>query len=477
MSRRTTLRSPHALLLLQPDEAADGIAPKLNLAADCVLLVLASVLATVDERGLPRVDLAIVTALVAVSIWLVESRVLRQYDVWKGQGLSGDLALTSVLVLSVTSAVAIVWDIAPHHAATIRIGRFLLLTWPVALALRVLIPGLRRLHFEPADEVVIVGTAALARHTRIAIQEEDPLRPIAGHLALPGETSDQEQLDAPLLGMIEDLERVLHDRAVGEVYFAASVLRHAEVMEAAIHVCERYGVSFALPTSPFRFDRARLKYEKAAPSGYLHYVTYEHKPIETAIKRVFDVFASALALLLLAPLFIVVAGLIKLGSRGPVFFPQERVGLHGRHFYMLKFRSMVENADALRVELEAQNEQSGPVFKITQDPRVTSIGRFIRKFSIDELPQLINVLRGEMSIVGPRPPLPKEVEKYEPWQRRRLSVRPGITCVWQVSGRNEISFERWMYLDMQYIDHWSFKEDIKLILKTIPTVLSGRGAS
>jgi lipopolysaccharide/colanic/teichoic acid biosynthesis glycosyltransferase len=153
------------------------------------------------------------------------------------------------------------------------------------------------------------------------------------------------------------------------------------------------------------------------------------------------------------------------------------VGLHGKPFHMLKFRSMVVNAEELKVKLEAHNEQTGPVFKMKNDPRITRVGRFIRKYSIDELPQLINVLRGEMSVVGPRPPIPSEVDKYAAWQRRRLSVRPGLTCIWQVSGRNQISFEEWMYLDMQYIDHWSLKNDINLILKTVPVVLTGSGAS
>ena len=168
---------------------------------------------------------------------------------------------------------------------------------------------------------------------------------------------------------------------------------------------------------------------------------------------------------------------MKLTSRGPVLFRQERVGLHGRTFGMLKFRSMVTNAEELKARLMAQNEMSGPVFKMKHDPRITRIGRFIRKYSIDELPQLLNVLRGDMSIVGPRPPVPSEVAKYEAWQRRRLSVRPGLTCVWQVSGRNQISFEEWMLLDMRYIDHWSLAQDFNLILKTVPVVLTGRGAS
>ena len=196
-----------------------------------------------------------------------------------------------------------------------------------------------------------------------------------------------------------------------------------------------------------------------------------------ALKRLFDICASAFALWALMPLFFVVMALIKLTSRGPVFFKQQRVGQHGRIFHMLKFRSMVTNAEALKAQLAKTNEQTGPVFKMKNDPRVTRTGRFIRKYSIDELPQLINVLRGDMTVVGPRPPVPDEVAKYEAWQRRRLSVRPGLTCIWQVSGRNQISFEDWMYLDMQYIDHWSLAHDFNLIFRTVPVVITGRGAS
>jgi exopolysaccharide biosynthesis polyprenyl glycosylphosphotransferase len=195
------------------------------------------------------------------------------------------------------------------------------------------------------------------------------------------------------------------------------------------------------------------------------------------LKRSFDILASAAALTFLAPLLLATAALVKLTSRGPVFFRQERVGLLGRKFQMLKFRSMVANAEELKARLLAANEQSGPVFKMRHDPRVTAVGRFIRKYSIDELPQLVNVLRGDMSVVGPRPPLPSEVRSYEAWQLRRLSMRPGLTCVWQVSGRNEISFRDWMLLDMRYIDHWSLAHDFGLILRTLPVVLTGRGAS
>jgi lipopolysaccharide/colanic/teichoic acid biosynthesis glycosyltransferase len=160
---------------------------------------------------------------------------------------------------------------------------------------------------------------------------------------------------------------------------------------------------------------------------------------------------------------------------GPVFFHQKRIGLNGRQFHCYKFRTMVVNAESLQKELLDKNEQEGPVFKIKNDPRITKIGRFLRKTSLDELPQFMNVLKGEMSVVGPRPPIPEEVKKYKRWQQRRLSMKPGITCIWQVSGRNSIPFDQWMKMDMQYIDTWSLKLDIIIILKTIKVVLMGDG--
>lgn len=189
-------------------------------------------------------------------------------------------------------------------------------------------------------------------------------------------------------------------------------------------------------------------------------------------KRALDIIASTLGLIILSPILLVVAILIKLESKGPAIFSQKRIGLNKKEFKMYKFRSMVQNAEELKEKLAKENEMSGPMFKMKNDPRVTKVGRFIRKTSIDELPQLINVLKGEMSLVGPRPSLPKEVSKFEPWMLKRLSVKPGLTCYWQVSGRNNIDFEDWMKLDLQYVNDRSFWLDLKLILKTA-TVLFG----
>ncbi|MDV4150396.1 sugar transferase [Clostridium sp. AL.422] len=183
-------------------------------------------------------------------------------------------------------------------------------------------------------------------------------------------------------------------------------------------------------------------------------------------KRSLDIIGSAIGLLVLSPILIIVGILIKFESKGPIIFAQKRIGLNGKEFKMYKLRSMVSNAEELKEKLAEQNEMSGPMFKIKDDPRITKIGKFIRKTSIDELPQLVNVLKGDMSLVGPRPSLPNEVKKFEPWMLKRLNVKPGLTCYWQVMGRNSIDFEDWMRLDVKYVNERSFWLDIKLIFKT-----------
>lgn len=199
---------------------------------------------------------------------------------------------------------------------------------------------------------------------------------------------------------------------------------------------------------------------------------------QVVAKRTFDFAISLILLVFILPLLLIVSVLIKLTSPGPVFFSQERVGLNKRRFRLYKFRTMVPDAEKKLAELEQFNEVSGPVFKIKNDPRITWIGKYLRKLSVDELPQIINVLKGDMSLVGPRPLPVRDYEGFDQdWQRRRFSVRPGITCLWQVGGRSSISFERWMELDMEYIDNWSLLLDLKILLKTVPAVLKGSGAA
>lgn len=211
----------------------------------------------------------------------------------------------------------------------------------------------------------------------------------------------------------------------------------------------------------------QLGFEEESSMGFSFY---------EVIKRLIDIVCSFLGVLVLSPLFIIIAIIIKTTSKGPVFFSQKRVGKNGKEFDMYKFRSMVVNAEELKEKLATQNEMSGPMFKMKDDPRVTKVGKFIRKTSIDELPQLWNVLKGDMSLVGPRPSLPKEVAQFEDWMYRRLEVKPGLTCYWQVSGRNNIDFEDWMKLDIKYVDERSTWIDIKLIFKTVGVLFGDKNA-
>ncbi len=455
---------------------APGFSAKLNLVVDLSWLLTSIVIATMwsgrfDTRG-PEL---LWFGIAATAVWAITAIALRHYDPYSERAVMDDIALGSILVLAVTTILALVVMVGPEHASIPPVPLFLLTLWPVVLALRLVVFRQIARREAPLDDVLIVGTGPMGRITAEDLMKKGKRR-VAGFLRYDDEARP-DNLRAGFLGTVGELEGILRTVPVEEVYIAGNNLKHAEAMQAAIKVCEKFGMPFALPAYSFRLDRARPAAGQAVGDGYIHYVSVDAKPTQLAFKRLFDIVSSAAAMWVLLPMLAVVAIIIKVSSRGPVLFKQQRVGLHGKPFNMLKFRSMVINAEELKAQLAKQNEMSGPVFKMKNDPRVTRIGRFIRKYSIDELPQLINVLRGDMSVVGPRPPVPSEVATYQAWQRRRLSVRPGLTCIWQVSGRNQISFEEWMYLDMQYIDHWSLKNDINLILKTVPVVLTGRGAS
>ncbi len=450
-------------------------AQNLNLAGDCVILSLASALATKLPGAHWHWMVALGMLTGATLVWTLGGRILRHYDVANGRDLQGDVALTALQLCALVAIMAVLRFFFPVYAAYGSLGRFAVVAVPAILWLRLTTSWLRRRDV-PVEPILIVGIGPLGRHTGLEVLERNDHRCVVGYLRFADELA-HDRLPAELLGAASALDEVLERHVVSEVFIAGNGDSHRAEMQGAIRVLERLGIPFALPVSGFRFGRARPAYEDAMADGYIHYLSVRHKPAQRALKRLFDIAASATALVLLSPLMLGVAVIIRLGSRGPVLFKQRRVGRHGGPFNMLKFRSMIANAEELKAKLMAHNEQAGPVFKMTRDPRITPFGRFIRKYSIDELPQLINVLRGEMSVVGPRPPIPAEVAKYSAWQRRRLSVRPGLTCVWQVSGRNQISFEEWMYLDMQYIDHWTLAHDFELILKTLPVVLTGRGAS
>lgn len=249
------------------------------------------------------------------------------------------------------------------------------------------------------------------------------------------------------------------------------------MIQQCIGECQLRGITVELLVGEVFLEASKREVVEMPYGTAIRLLPYRNAPIAKGCKRATDLALSALALAVLAIPLLLIALLVKLTSKGPVLFVQKRVGMNGRVFRCLKFRTMVVNAEELKASLEHLNEMSGPVFKIRNDPRITAIGRTLRKYSLDELPQLLNVLLGDMSIVGPRPPLPDEVSAYEPWQRRRLAMRPGLTCLWQISGRNNVDFDRWMHLDLKYIDEWSYVRDWLIIAKTVPVVLFGEGAS
>lgn len=278
------------------------------------------------------------------------------------------------------------------------------------------------------------------------------------------------------LGTLKDLPTLLHQHVIDEVIFAVPIGYLSQV-EHAVRACEEQGIKTQIAMRFYTPSIAKTYVEDLDGLPMLTYSTTPEDLGKLFLKRVVDVMVSLIGLMVLSPVFLIIALGIKLFSSGPVLFKQSRIGLNGREFLCYKFRTMVKDAEALKAQLTTLNEMSGPAFKITNDPRVTKVGRLLRKFSLDELPQLFNVLRGDLSLVGPRPPILDEVQRYERWQRRRLSMRPGITGIWQVEGRNTISdFDAWVRLDLQYIDNWSLMLDFKILLKTIPSVLMGRGA-
>lgn len=278
----------------------------------------------------------------------------------------------------------------------------------------------------------------------------------------------------PVLGKWADLEAVVRRHFINEVLISNPSDRFS--VSRVIKDCQRMGVGVRLVPNLISLTTEEVEAGFIGRVPLLGYHRHRPHASELALKRAFDFIVASFLLIILSPLLAAIALLIKLDSRGPVLYVSDRCGKDGRVFKFLKFRSMVAGADKLLSRLKDRDETDGPIFKMRRDPRVTRVGRWLRRFSLDELPQLVNVVKGDMSLVGPRPPTPEEVKKYAYWQLRRLEIRPGITCIWQVKGRSDVSFRRWMKYDLFYIENWSFWLDLKIIFQTIGAVISGRGA-
>lgn len=330
---------------------------------------------------------------------------------------------------------------------------------------------------DDAHRVVIVGTGPRAVEFAQQLSAASPINlEIAGFVGVMGESSSPQA--RPRLGYVGSLDALLDRTPVDEVVFAVPG-KSPDAFRDALAACDDRGVDVLLTLPPQVPSAGKM--ELANVSGVAQpMIGLRRTPTaeaQLAAKRVLDIIGGIVGILLAGPIMAATAIAIKLDSKGPVLFKQVRAGRNGRKFTMYKFRSMVVDAEAKKAALMHLNEMGGPVFKIKRDPRITSVGAFIRKTSIDELPQFFNIVMGDMSMVGPRPPLPSEVEDYEAWQRRRLSVKPGLTGLWQVSGRNQVDFDEWMQLDLEYIDSWTIWLDIKILFKTIPAVLFHKGAS
>jgi exopolysaccharide biosynthesis polyprenyl glycosylphosphotransferase len=337
--------------------------------------------------------------------------------------------------------------------------------------------GVIRREFGSLHFVMVVGAGERARRLGEALEQSAAYGVrLRGFLtADPARAGSEIQLRAPYpVYALDELSALLSHHVIDEIIFAVGSERLAGLEEVFL-LCDEEGVRTRVAVDFFPHVNSEVYLERLGFTPLLTFSAAPHDELRLLMKRVIDIVVAGAGLLVLLPLMALIALLIRLTSPGPVIFRQVRCGLNGRRFTFFKFRSMVENAEEMKQDLAHLNQKT-TAFKIPDDPRLTQVGRYLRKFSIDEWPQLWNVLKGDMSLVGPRPAVPDEIAHYQRWQRRRLRMRPGLTCLWAVAGRDTLDFDTWMKMDMQYIDNWSLALDWKILLLTIPRVLSGKGA-
>jgi exopolysaccharide biosynthesis polyprenyl glycosylphosphotransferase len=404
---------------------------------------------------LRRVDVVDHVGLIAVMlpVWLgtlaVRGRYTRLPVARGGDRLGGRVAAAVIATLGLLAALYLLR--VPHVARTVVVG-FGAVSVPALAAASALTGAVARRWGGGAHHVRIVGGPQEAE----AVVTEWARRP-------EWRIEVVDRWDTAEPGVADGVDEVV---VVGAV--------DPGILAAAAAACEEVGVALSFEASFLGTRTARADLRDLGPTALLTLSTTPQRGFELALKRLIDVIGAATGLAVLGPVMLIAAALVRWSDGGPAFYVQQRVGRHGRAFSLVKIRTMVVDADA---RLPDRNDVVGPAFKLKDDPRITRVGRWLRRLSIDELPQLLNVLRGEMSLVGPRPPLPSEVDRYARWQRRRLSMRPGLTGLWQVTARGEPDFDRWIALDLAYIDRWSLWLDVTLLVRTVPAVLSGRGAS
>src|ERR1700687_3482338 len=418
---------------------------------------------------------------------LVWNIILRLFGLYDSRRLSGKMNEVLDIVKATTFAVGSVCVAAFLFRLRIVTPLFVLALWFIGgatlvssrLVARYLLSHVR-VRGRNLREMLIVGTNSRAVHFARKIQAN----PALGYRVLGFVDQEWEGMEEfrkggyPLASDFERFPFLLRERVVDEVVLALPMKSLYLQASRVAALCEEQGVAVRVLSNIFNMRLARPKSGEFEGEAVTTFCTGSPEDWQHLFKRTLDIVAPLVATLILSPLFLLAAFLIKLTSHGPVFFIQERVGLNKKRFQLYKLRTMVPDAEERQQEIEHLNEASGPVFKVKNDPRITRVGKFLRKTSIDELPQLFNVLKGDMSLVGPRPLPVRDYQGFnQDWQRRRFSVRPGITCLWQINGRNSIPFEKWMELDMKYIDEWSLWMDFKILVKTIPVVLKGTGAA
>jgi exopolysaccharide biosynthesis polyprenyl glycosylphosphotransferase len=337
--------------------------------------------------------------------------------------------------------------------------------------------GLIRREFGAPHYVMVVGLGESARRIARLLEQSEPYGVRLAGFFSDDETTRVDSMQLTKTHLVHPISRlsdILQRQVIDEIIFAVDSRRLAD-LEDVFLLCDEEGVRTHIAVDFFPHVNSGVQLDRLGPAPLLTFAAAPDDEVRLMIKRAIDIVLTVIVLVILLPFMAIIALLIRLTSPGPVIFRQVRCGLNGRRFVCLKFRSMCADAETKKAGLEHLNQKQ-TAFKIKNDPRLTFLGRYMRRFSVDEWPQLWNVLRGEMSLVGPRPAVPEEVERYKRWQRRRLRMRPGLTCLWVLNGRDSLDFDTWMRLDMQYIDRWSLALDWHIILRTIPQVLLGRGA-
>jgi len=445
----------------------------LDLACVLVALTVGGVWGSVDSA---QADLGLIPAVAYVltflCVWqLVSSRL--------GLGLIPVQRNQPLVLRRVAESWATTWGVGGLLSVSlfehpgVDVWTVLAIGFGLLLGYRILLSASPLALANARPRTMVVGACASARALSAGKAQET--MDFIGFVPFPGEESVEMAHLPRLAASTENLQVTLRDQRVDLALVSPSDRAITGDVHRVFRTCDELGLGIQYFPSFLDLEHLRvgMAWNDARPG--LSMSTLPNQSLTQLVKRTIDVVGASIGVATLLPVFLACAAAVKLTSKGPVFFRQIRVGKNGETFHCLKFRTMFVGAHAEQEKLRAASTQDGPAFKIPKDPRITGVGRVLRKFSLDELPQLLNVLVGDMSLVGPRPPIPTEVDKYTWWQRRRISVKPGLTCVWQVWGRNRVSFKRWVEMDLYYIDNWSLWLDLKLIVHTVRVVLRGTG--